>query len=87
MCHCQVYGKSGVPNDHGRCLVCGEVVDPQAQPLLDQLLAELGASAALGELQADRCRHCDRLIGIGHPAFHLRICDDCRETHPEETIQ
>src|SRR5262245_44298876 len=42
MCSCQAYGKSGVPNARGFCLVCGELVDPviasedqEAQEALD----------------------------------------------------
>jgi hypothetical protein len=26
----------------------------------------------------DRCGICNRLIGIGIPALHIGICDDCR---------
>ena len=27
-CMCQQFGKTGVPNARGFCLVCGELVDP-----------------------------------------------------------
>lgn len=29
MCMCQAYGKSGVPYPSGKCMVCGEQVDPK----------------------------------------------------------
>ena len=70
MCLCQAYGKTGVPNARGYCLVCGEAVwtDDQAPP------PEL-----TGPVTEDRCLHCGALVGLGVPAFHLGICDDCRQ--------
>lgn len=27
----------------------------------------------------DVCRECGEHLGYGHPAFHLEICDDCKD--------
>jgi len=72
MCSCQAYGKTGVPNARGFCLVCGEPVEGDGAPrrTFGQQLA-----AALSE---DRCQVCGVLIGIGIPLLHLGLCDACR---------
>lgn len=87
MCLCQVYGKSGVPNERGHCLVCGEQVwtelpRPEGVPLQALFEAPAEVRDALpeplrGPCVEDRCTHCDRLIGLGIPLFHLGVCDEC----------
>jgi hypothetical protein len=89
MCLCQAYGKSGVPNARGHCLVCGEPV--WSTLTADQVThGRLELSEALRQpLTEDRCLHCGALIGIGIAAFHLGICDECRQAQgdPEEPVQ
>lgn len=77
MCRCQVYGKNGVPNAEGKCLICGMQVDPDGNPLAE-LIAGLLANGEI-ELKADLCGKCGTLVGIGDPSLHIGICEKCSE--------
>lgn len=68
MCSCEAFGKTGVPNARGFCLVCGEVVD--GPPLLPD--------EPVGEWGIDRCRVCNQFLGMGLRALHLGICVRCK---------
>ena len=87
MCLCQAYGKTGVPNARGYCLVCGEAVWTDEDPRQAVVAALL--TPPTPEMTEDRCLHCGALIGFGVEAFHLGICDDCRQAQgePEEPVQ
>jgi hypothetical protein len=81
MCFCQTYGKSGVPNARGNCLVCGEPVWPTLSdtPTHGRASSTVGLPPALtGPMTEDRCRTCGTLIGWGLAAFHLGLCETCR---------
>jgi len=65
MCSCQAYGKSGVPNARGYCLVCGEPVGAVEAPGAAPVPAN-----ACPVFQPDHngeCLHCDEGIDAHSP--------------------
>lgn len=46
--------------------------------------ADLDNPSVLGAWGDDRCRVCNKFLGMGHAALHLGLCEDCDPNLPEE---
>ena len=61
-------------------------VESRVNPENFRRIAHITELCLKSEMKPDLCRYCGELVGIGHPALHLGVCDDqaCRDKAAKE---